>query len=229
MAGRRKTKGLTGAARTALTLPERLRRALVPFAFWIGWLGVAGLIGCGVLALTEPESWPAALEPDRLPLYAVLSLCVASLIGWGCVQDGETRVRRTVGRPTALVLFVVLPLACAAVSFLDTHLLGGAIAERPGGAWVLAFARWYTPALVAISLVAFLSWRTRPRQRIYVSRGAWFVVLVSPYALLLAVLLFDLPAPWVEEPVEDTLGTLGESSVAAHLIVGYFLGDGSGD
>jgi hypothetical protein len=229
MAGRGKTATIQKAAKTALSAPERMRRVLVPVAFWSGWLGVGGLLGCGVLALVPEESWPAGLDPDRLPFYAVVSLCVASLIGWGCVQDGESRVKRTTGRPVALVLFLVLPIAAGVLSYLDAHVLETPLAEWPGGTWIALFARWYTPLLVALSLIVFLSWRTRPRTRVYLGRGAWFAVLVAPYVLLLALILFDLPAPWVEEPVEDALGTVGESSIVLQLIVGYFLGDGAGD
>lgn len=229
MAGRGRSKGIGGAARTALTLPERLRLALVPLAFGAGWLGAAGLVLCGALATLPPESRPEWAADGRLVFWAVVSLCVASLLGWGCVQHGQTRVKRRIGRPAALIVFVVLPLTAAVLSFLDAHVLETPLAEWPAGPWIALFARWYTPLLVVVSLVTFLTWRTRPARRVYLSRGAWFVVLVSPYVLLLAVLLFDLPAPWVEEPVEDTLGTIGESSVMAQLIVGYFLGDGSGD
>ena len=229
MAARSTTKTLKSAARTALSAPERLRRALVPVAFWTGCVGVAAVLGCAALALLPAERWPAALDTAHLPLYAVLSLCVASLVGWGCVQEGQGRVKRTIGKPTAVIAFLVLPLAAAALSFLDKHVLATPLREWPGGTWIALFVRWYTPLLVAVSLVTFLTWRTRPRRRVYLTRGAGFVILVAPYVLLLAVILFDLPAPWVEQPVEDSLDTIGESSVLAQVIVGYFLGDASGD
>ena len=229
MAGRRKHITIEGAARAALSAPERVRRVFVPVAFAIGWCGVVGLLACAALALVPDESWPEALDPERLPLYCVLSLCVASLLGWGCVQHGEQRAKRTLGRPVALFVFLVLPVTAAALSLLDSYVLETPMAEWPGGFWIALFARWTAPTLVLVSLLTFLTWRTRPQKRLYLRRGLWFLVLVTPYALLLAVLLFDLPAPWVEEPVEESLSTVSESSIVLQLIVGYFVGDGSGD
>ncbi len=231
MAGRRKgATRIGGAARAALSLPERLRRSLVPVAFCAGWIGVAALLACGVIALVPDAARPQIVQGDRLPLAAVLSLCVAALLGWGYVQDGQTHVRQRIGRPAAIVAFVVLPLLAAAVSFVSAHDVGTApVAEWPGGRWIALVARWYMPALIAVSIATFLARTTRPKKRIYLRRGVWFVVLVSPYAVLLAVLLLDLGTPWLEEPIEDAVGTIGRSSIAAQLIVGYFLGDRSGD
>jgi hypothetical protein len=228
---RRRRSGIEDAAHIALETPERIRRVLVPVSWWVGALGMLALVGTGVLAVLPDDSWPAALDPDRLLSYVVIALATASLTGWGCMQQGEARVKRVIGRPVAATVFLVLPLAAGLISYMATRDLETPPVEWPGGVWIMHFARWYTPAVVVMSLLAFITWQARPHSRILYGRGAWTLVLVAPYAVLLAIMVFGLPAPEVGEPLEDSvhevLGSVGEASIVLQLVIGYFLSSGT--
>ena len=229
--GRRKRRtGIEDAARVAFEAPDLVRRILIPVSWWIGVVGMAALAATGALALTPEDAWPENLDPDRLTFYVVIALATASLLGWGCMQQGEERVKRAIGPIAAGLFFLVLPLAAAVISFLVTRDLDVPPAEWPGGPWLLLFARWYTPAVVVLSLVAFVTWQARPRNRVLFGRGAGMLLLVSPYAALLAIMVFGLPAPELGEPIEDSLhevlGSVGEASIVLQLMLGYFLSGG---
>ena len=85
--------------------------------------------------------------------------------------------------------------------------------------------------IVVLSLLAFVSWQARPRNRILYGKGAWTLVLVAPYAVLLAIMVFGLPAPEEAEPLQESLhevlGSVGEASIVLQLVVGYFLSGGT--
>ena len=213
------------AGRAAVAAPGRLRAFLIPVSWWIGWLGLVALAGVGALALTEEGARPVALRDEQLPLAAVAALATASLIGWGCMQQGEARLRRLVGRVAAALLFVVLPVAASALGFADER---GWIelAGWPRPDLVVPAVRYTTPVLVTVGLLALLTWRARPRRKVRWGRGAWWALLVLPYAVLFAVVILHVPAPEaVGGPLTDSLASFGRASLAAQLAIGYFLGD----
>ncbi len=227
----RSTGGLpgavAGAARVAARTPGQVRRAVVGVSWWLGWLGLLALPVLGALRLVAEDARPVPLADDEFRLAAVAALAVASLLGWGCMERGEERVRRAIGRGPALLLFVVIPVGLWALTIGQER--GWAdVAEWPGGEWWMLAPRVVPAALVAISLTAFLTSQARPRRRIRWGRGAWWLLLVTPYAALIALTVLRVPAPAeFGEPVSDGLAALAGGSIAAQLAIGYFLGDGA--
>src|SRR5688572_11886163 len=114
---RRAKKDPVGTAAKAVAYPwkvkSRVDRFLRPAARIAGAAGVAMLGACAVLTGTPAEQWPQALSRDLLPVYWIVSLAVASLLGWTFVADGQKRIRKRVGATAALALFLVCPIAFA--------------------------------------------------------------------------------------------------------------------
>lgn len=198
---------------------SRFQAFIRPAARVAGAIGVAMLVACGALAATPADGWPAALDPGRLPVYAMISVAVASLLGWTFVNDGQNRIERRIGRSASLVAFVVLPIAFAIAGFV-----GAARAEPIGGPgrghWFWSVVHWYGPVLVVASLASFLSWKSRGRS----GRGILFALLVAPYAALLAYLVFGLTVPGIDEAHHATLGALGSWAIALQLALSFFVG-----
>jgi hypothetical protein len=185
-------------------------------------LGVAGLgmvAGCVVLWSTPAEQWPRWLDPGLLPVYAMISLSVASLLGWTFVNDGQTRIRRKIGAQASLWAFVILPISFAIAGFIGAARFA-AVGGPPPWHWFWDVVHWYGPLLAVASLWAFLSWKSRGR----FARGAWFGILVAPYAILLAFLVFGLPITQVDAAHHATLRSLGTWAVALQFVLGYFVG-----
>jgi hypothetical protein len=198
---------------------SKLEAFIRPAARVVGALGLVLLVGCVVLWRLPAEQWPRGLVRERLPTYVIVSLAVASLLGWAFVSDGQKRVRRAVGRPLSLALFVVVPIAFAYLGFVGP----ARIASWGGPAkahWIWTLVRWYGPVVVVASLVAFLTWKSRGRY----DRGAWFALLVAPYVALLAFLVFGVRFASIDEAHRAALTTLGSWAVALQLTLGFFVG-----
>jgi hypothetical protein len=200
------------------TIGRRLDERVRPWATAVGWIGVAALLVCALLAVLPSAAWPAGLARDRLPVWATLSLVAASLLGWSFMQEGQARIERRTGRRWALVLFVFLPIAATFVTFVEQHGAPDAAtrAEWSGTFWL---ARWYSPAAIVASLASFLA--SKPRRG---NRRAAYALLLLPYAVLVATLLFGFRFPWLDEPLRRTLGSLGAGAVALQLILAWFVG-----
>jgi integral membrane sensor domain MASE1 len=142
------------------------------------------------------------------------------------MQKGLGRMRRTVGWTVGGWLFVGLPMACAAYGFL-----AGAGYVDPaglGGDTGVLFARWYPPGLVAASLLAYVTAKARVGHEGQSKRSAYFTLLVAPYALLMAYLIFKFEAPWLDDSLEDSIHALGEGAVVAQVALAFFCSGGSG-
>lgn len=222
-----KSRSSLASGARALAAPakahHRLLQALVPVSWWIGCAGLAALGACGVLWALPPRDWPAVLDPDRLAFYVLASLAVASLTGWGCLQEGQTRLGEALRGGSGVVFLAVLPLACAIARFA----LGRGwvcLDEVAGGVWIDAFIRWYPPLVMAVALGAFLTWKSRDRSRVRWGRGAAFFVAVTPYVLITGYLVTGIRVPWVEDAMADSLESLGAGALALQLAVGYLTG-----
>jgi hypothetical protein len=185
----------------------------------LGVVGLGMLVGCAVLWRTPAERWPPSLDPGLLPVYAMISLSVASLLGWTFVNDGQTRIRRKIGPRPSLVLFVILPISFAIAGFVGAARFAAVGGPAPSH-WFWSVVHWYGPVLAASSLYAFLSWKSRGR----FARGAWFGILIAPYVLLLALLVFGLPITSIDAARHATLRALGTWAVALQFALGYFVG-----
>jgi hypothetical protein len=224
---RKTTKALGVAIQAPLTVRERLNKGLLPVAFVAGCLGMLALALCGILWCLPEERWPAALDPDRLPFYLMLSLLFASLLGWGCMQKGLSKLRKSVGWTVGGWLFVGAPLVCAA--FLLT-LKQGALGDPDDSTWLGLFgtvAYWYPPCLVASALFAYVTNRSRLGEQGRFERGFWFTLLVAPYALLMAYLIIGFHNPWIDERLQSTIHELGSGAIVAQVALAYFCGGGS--
>ncbi len=206
------------------TPPGSGRSPLVAVAWWLGWCGLAGLVACGIVALLPADRVPTVLAEGRLTVVAMLALATSSLLGWGCVQLGQQRLRRSLGPTLGALLLAVLPLACAATTAILAA--GWVPADAlPRSAEIVLATRWYPPAVLAASLLAFLTWTTRPRTRIRLGRGLWFAALTVPYVVLVAVLALDVPVPWLQTARVETLDAIGGWSFAVQLALAYLVGD----
>ena len=198
---------------------SKVEAVVRPTARVLGALGIAMLVGCAVLARRPREEWPQELAKERLPVYVMISLATASLLGWTFVHDGQTRIRRVVGKPVSLVAFAVAPIVFAYLDFVGPTRVAAWGGPSPLH-WTWTLVRWYGPTLVVLSLVAFLSWKSRGR----FARGAWLALLVAPYAALLAFLVFRVRIPAIDEARHETLLALGGWSVALQLALAFLVG-----
>jgi hypothetical protein len=219
----RRSKGPVTKAAAVVTYPFRVKSKfeefIRPAARLLGVAGLAMLVGCFALSNTPHEEWPEGLSPWRLPTYVMVSLAVASLLGWTCVHDGQTRIRRAIGKQISLVLFVAMPITFAYLGLIGAVRVATFGGPGPGH-WLWTLVRWYGPACVVASLVSFLSWKSRGRY----ARGAWFAFLVAPYAVLLAYLVFGFRFPSIDDAHHEALTSLGAWAVALQLTMGYFVG-----
>jgi hypothetical protein len=219
------TRAMVAVAQVPLTMRERLNKGLLPVAFVGGLIGMGMLASCGALYLLPEESWPEALEREHLGTYMTLSLLAASLLGWGCMQKGLGRMRKAVGQGVGGWLFVGLPMACAAsLLALSQGWLDPGERYGPG---LYLFSYWYPPGLVAVSLLAYVTGRSRLGEQGRFERGLLFTVLVAPYALLMAYLVVGFKAPWIDDRLEESIQDLGSGAIVAQVALAYFCGGGS--
>lgn len=216
---------LSSKARSVRARKRRFDEFVETAAWYAGWAGVAMLAGCAILWLLPGDSWDGTLKlrADRLPLYAMVALLLASLVGWGYVNIGENRLKKNFGKHLNLALFVVLPLACIAAGMLKgwiTDQTGWHSADHPF--WL--FVRWYPPLLVVVCAGVFISWKARPRKHVYLERGLGYLLLLVPYAMLFAFLELGIRLEWLDGPLRDTFSALGQYSVALQLVMAYFIG-----
>jgi len=221
-----------GAVAGAQSARERLNTFLKPIAKGVGFGGLGALAGCFVLWAIREELWPPFLDPDHLPVYVMVSLVAASLMGWGCMLDGLVVLRRKVGWKLGGWLFVLAPLVCAVFG-----LLAGQEVIAPGewgqwGGWALVVATWYTPLVVTACLLAYFlteaDLRDGDRKRV-AKRSAWSLLLIAPYAFLLAAMVFGVDPDFLEleleleDHLEDTVEELGSWAIVLQVAFAYFL------
>jgi hypothetical protein len=214
---------LRSTARNAKAFKRTFDTVVRTLAWYVGWAGMFVLIALGMLWLLPQQHWQHVLPPDRLPVYTVVALLFASLVGWSYVNQGEDRIRRRIGKQPNLVAFVIIPIAC-----LLAEVLARPIAEATGMQpphhpfWI--FVRWYPPALIALSAAVFMLWKSKPRKRIYLDRGIAYAALLTPYALLFAYMVVGVYVDWLDQPMHETLAPAGGYAIAIQLVMAYFIG-----
>ena len=218
-----------GSARKSIRKASRAKKsfdaAVQLLAWYAGWLGFALLVACGLLWLVPRDSWDRllALNADSLPLYTLIALLMASLLGWRLVNLGEDRLQRNFGKHVNLVLFVVLPIACILAELLQQYVTDATGMQPPDHPFWL-FVRWYPIALICVSAAVFLMWKSRPRKRVYFDRGIGYALLLTPYAMLFAFLELGLRMDWLDTHLRDTFSAAGQYTIALQLVVAYFIG-----
>ena len=218
---RRREDPVATAAKT-VALPFRVKskigEAVRPTARVLGALGVGLLVGCGVLALTPPDAWPRGLAPRLLPVYTMVSLTIASLLGWCFVSDGQKRISRRLPESVAAFAFVAMPIVCAILGLFGERV----VTSMTNARWPWHVVHWYGPVLVVLNLVAFLTWKSRGRS----GRGVWFALLVAPYAALFAYFVFGVRISGIDGVHHTTLAALGSWALALQLVLSFFVGGG---
>jgi hypothetical protein len=224
----RNTARLLGKVVAApLTMRERLNKGLLPIAYVLGILGMLALVGCGVFWALPDDKLPDALNEAGLPYLTMVSLLFASLLGWGCMQKGLGRMRRGIGFGLGGALFVGLPMACAAVLLVHAH-TDVDVTDWGGGTMLLGMARWFPPCLIMLALAAYVTGKSRIKDEGRFERGFWFTLLVAPYALLMAYLVFGLDAPYLNDHLQDAIHDLGSGAIVAQIALAYFASSGGG-
>ncbi|MCW8137568.1 MAG: hypothetical protein KIT58_01540 [Planctomycetota bacterium] len=215
-------RGVSGRLTRLREGAERVELLCSAIALWLGGAGLLALAACAGLALLPEDRWPDALDPRRLPVYAAVSLLAASLVGWGIVQQGMVRLRQGLGPLVGGLVFVALPLLCEGTTALAARDVLDPL-TWPGGPVLAPVMRWYSPVLVALTLVAYGTWKARPRQPGRLGRGVGLALVVTPYALLMASLTFGVSAPWLQGPLGEALEALGGGALAAQLVLAFLV------
>lgn len=211
--------------RKASRAKKSFDRGVQAFAWYAGWVGFGLLVLCGLLWLLPRDAWDGvlALKARSLPLYTLVALLMASLLGWRLVNLGEDRLKRNFGKQVNLVLFVILPIGCILAELLQSHVADSTGMQPPDHPFWL-FVRWYPIALICVSAGVFLMWKSRPRKRVYFDRGVGYVMLLTPYALLFAFLELGLRMDWLDTHLRETFSAAGQYTIALQLVVAYFIG-----
>lgn len=216
---------LRSAARSARARKRAFDDAVKVFAWYVGWTGMVLLALAGAIWAAGPDRLDGTfgLNSRHLPLYTMAALIMASLLGWWYINKGEDRIKRRIGRPAALGLFVILPLACMAAGLLQEFVVGATDWRPPDHPfWLLV--RWYPPLLVVASATSFLTWKARPRKHVYLDRGLGYSLLFLPYALLFAYLALGVQLGWIDEHLHETLSAAGGYALVLQLVFAYFIG-----
>lgn len=194
-------------------------------AWYAGWTGVALLVGVFVLYMAPASAWDgrAGLREAHLPVYLLIGVLMASMVGWSFIEAGEDRIKKHLGKYVNLVLFVILPLSCAAAELLAGPISRSTGWQKPGHPfWNVVF--WYPALLVMVCAAVYLSWKSRPRKRVYLDRGASAALLMLPYAVLFAYIVLGVHVDWLDDKLQDTMNSLGAYALVLQLVLAYFVG-----
>lgn len=211
------------SVRKGRALKRKFDAAVRTFAWYTGWAGAVALALCGLLWLAPADSWDGllGLDAQRWPLYAMIALVASSLLGWSFVNIGQDRVQNRVGKGLSAVAFVVLPLFCLANTLWPAALASEIGNDRQHPVWL--FIRWYPPLVTMVCTAVFLTWKSKPRKRVYLDRGAGYALLLAPYALLFAVLELGVHLNWLDSARQETLEALGSSAIVLQIVIAFFI------
>jgi hypothetical protein len=94
---------------------------------------------------------------------------------------------------------------------------------------VLPIVRFYPPCVVSTCLLAFIGTSgEEKRGTARVASGALALLLVLPYALLIAVLAFGLEATWLSDTLQETLDDLGQWALVVQVVLAFIVGGAPG-
>ncbi len=212
------------SVRKGRALKRRFDAGVRSFAWYTGWVGAAGFALCGLLWLAPQSAWDGTLglRASQWPVYAIVTLVAASLLGWSFVNIGQDRLEKRIGRGLSALCFVVLPLFCLANTLWPaamTSEIGTDHRHHP----VWLFVRWYPPLVTMTCAGVFLAWKSKPRKRVYLDRALGFAVLLAPYAILFAVMELGVHLDWLDESRRRTLDALGSAAIVLQIVVAFFI------
>lgn len=216
---------LRSAARSLRARKRAFDDSVKSLAWWVGWFGMGLLALNGLLWLVPHSVWDGVLglRAERLPVYTMVAMLLASLVGWLYVNKGEDRIKKRLGRHVNLALFVVLPLACMAAGLLQEWLTRQTGWQPPGHPFWL-FVHWYPSLLVITCATVFLAWKSRPRKHVYLDRGLGYTLLFLPYGLLFAFLVLRVRLDFVGDSMQETMAAMGRYALVIQLVIAYFIG-----
>lgn len=215
---------LRSAARSLRARKRAFDDSVKAGSWWVGWFGMGLLALVGLLWLIPHSVWDGTLglRAERLPVYTMVAMLLASLVGWLYVNKGEDRIKKQLGRHVNLALFVVLPLACMAAGLLQDWLMRQT--DWPQGHPFWLFVHWYPSLLVVVCAAVFLAWKAKPRKHVYLDRGLGYTLLFLPYALLFAFLVLRVRLDFVGESMQETMAAMGRYALVGQLVIAYFIG-----
>jgi len=190
--------------------------AVKTLAWYVGWLGMLLLAACGGLWLLAPDM-------AHLPLYTMGAMLLASFVGWLYVNKGQDRIKKHLGKPVNILLFLVLTTGCL-VAGIAQDWIAETTGWQPPDHLFWQFVRWYPIVLVIVCACVFLLWKSKPRKHVYLDRGLGYALLFAPYALLFAYLSLGVHMDWIDESLHGTLGALGRYAIVAQLLMAFFIG-----
>ncbi|MBX3475209.1 MAG: hypothetical protein KF754_12565 [Planctomycetes bacterium] len=214
------------SVRKGRALKRKLETGVRAFAWYAGWVGAFALALCGLLWLAPASTWDGALglKASHWPVYTLVALVTAGLLGWNFVESGQDRIEKRVGRGVSAVLFVVLPLFCLASTLWPDALSREIGTGRDHPVWL--FVRWYPPLCTIACAAVFLSWKSRPRKRVYWDRGLGYALLLAPYAVLFAVLELGVRLQWLDASHRETIDALGSAAIVLQIVLTFFVSAG---
>lgn len=201
-------------------LKRRFDAVVVAIAWYAGWAGLAALLGLLALRVLPAGAWDImpGLRAEHWPVYAMVALITAGLLGFSLVNRGQDRIKKRLGSTMSAIVFAMLPLLCLAATLWALY-----AREQPsGGPWWL-FVRWYPPVVTILCAATFLAWKARPRKHVYVERGFGYALLLAPYALLFATLELGVQFSWLDESWRETLTALGSTAIVLQLVLAFFI------
>lgn len=215
-------KVTVGAVEVVQGTRERLNRFLLPLALSLGLVGCVGLVGVLALYLIPPEHWPAILDPNAWSIYATIAIVAASLIGWGCMQEGLGEMRDFVGHRLGGWLFVLLPLICGGFMLCAANQWVN-LRTLPLNPWSELIVRFYPPLVMTCAVISFMVVKTDVRQEGRVKRSVWWSLVLFPYLLLVGYLVFGIESPILKDSLGPTMRELGSSAVVLQIVIAYFV------
>ena len=177
-----------------------------------GFVALGALMALWVWNFVSSSTVPRFISPSNYMNYGVAALFASSFIGWLLVIDGEDLISKRTGHRLAIVFFFLLPLIClvAKVFPSKTALIMGfpSMDGHPTYPFWL-FVRFYPMLLVFTCLAIAFKSEAKARKHIQNKKAAKFLLLATPYIILVLFQEFSVKEEVVSASLSSTLGVAG--------------------
>ncbi len=208
------------AAQSGRRTKRRFDVGVTQFAWAAGWLGTGLLLVCALLWML-PRS--GGVPAESLVPATVGALLLASLVGWGFVNEGQNAVARRFPPLVGFLAFFALPLSCGLIGLFEAAVSRATGFAPPNHPFWL-FVTWYPPLLVMSCAAVYFKRQAWPRSRLHLARTLWVLLLFVPYALLFGYLVLHLRIDALADPLHETLGKLGQYGLIVQILLAFFVG-----
>ncbi|MCA8939834.1 MAG: hypothetical protein KDB07_08505 [Planctomycetes bacterium] len=224
-------KAVKGGVKKVRRAKSALDHGIEVLAFFVGIAGFVAIVGLGVLYLWhrfEAESYPSWISPNHFMAYGVFAVFAASFTGWLIVCDGQERLEKKSHRIVSMVFFGLLPLVCLVATVFPnwTAEVSGlpAVDAQPWHPfWI--FVRFYPLLLIFLCLWIAFKREAKPRKYFKKKRALKFLLLASPYILVLVFQELSLKQSLVESATDATIGgTAVGAAINIQLIMALMTG-----